>query len=156
MKVRCMIVIGALTLLLTGLCADTLTIDFIRLMTAPQQKQAGLHRLTSLQRKALNNAILDLILRFAMGDSSVKSGAVEYLKNDGWEEVTVQGTITIASEEYLVVNGGIWTYVLEPYGYIYLQNFQAGEKYLGKMGFVSCEIMDADGDVTNFWTESTK
>ena len=48
------------------------------------------------------------------------------------------------------------TYVLEPYGYAYLHNFQAGEKYLGKMGFASCEIMDADGDVKNFWTESTK
>lgn len=145
-----------LTLLLTGLSADTPTIDFLSLLTAPQQKQAGLHRLNSPQKKALNNAILDLMLRFSMNDASIKNGAVEYLKNDGWEEVTVQGTITISSEEYLVVDGGIWTYVLEPYGYAYLPNFQAGEKYLGKMGFVSSEIIDANGDVTDFWTESTK
>lgn len=156
MKVKFIVLICALTLLLTGLSADTPIIDFLSLLTATQQKQSGLNRLNSLQKKALNNAILDLMLRFTMDDASIKNGAVNYLKDDGWEEVTVRGTMTTKSQEYLVVDGDIWTYVLEPYGYTYLHNFQAEEKYLGKMGFASCEIIDADGDVTNFWTESTK
>ena len=73
MKTKSIILICTLTLLLTGLSADTPTIDFLSLMTAPQQKYAGLHRLNSLQKKALNNAILGLMLRFAMADSSIKT-----------------------------------------------------------------------------------
>lgn len=73
MKTKFMILMCTLTLLLTGLSADTPTIDFLSLMTAPQQKHARLHRLNSLQKKALNNAILGLMLRFAMADSSIKT-----------------------------------------------------------------------------------
>ncbi|MDE0298524.1 MAG: hypothetical protein OXN17_07830 [Candidatus Poribacteria bacterium] len=66
----------------TGLSADTPTIDFLNLLSGPQQQQPGLYRLNSLQKKALNNAILDLMLRFTMTDASIKNGAVEYPKND--------------------------------------------------------------------------
>ena len=84
---------------------------------------------------------------------SIEKSAIEYLKNDGWEEVEVRGTREINSETYLIVDKGAFTYILEPISYFY--DLGPG-KYLGKMSWTSSEIIDADGDEIRFWTESTE
>lgn len=83
----------------------------------------------------------------------------EYLKNDGWEEVRVSGTQELKinewsdPQEYLIVEEGIWTYILEPRTFSF--RLDPG-KYLGKMNMTSCEIIDSDGDTIEFWTKDTR
>ena len=154
-------------------------------MDAEERRMAGLHKLTPSEKKALNAGIIELIaLIHLKGSLSTDSGVVEYLRNqgdledaaveyledegelkhaavkfledNGWDEVTVLGTREINSEEYLVVEKGITTYILEPRGYFFSYSWSRGNKYFGNMGYTSCEIIDSDGSIANFWTEDTE
>ena len=133
--------------------------DFFSILLTPeQQRHGGLHKLSQRERNTLSNSlteIFNLVFRLKeMGDS-----AVEYLKNDGWEEVNILGTRELKidewsdSQEYLIVEKGIWTYILEPRTFLW--GLVSG-KYLGKMGMTSCKIIDSDGDTIEFWTKDIR
>lgn len=104
------------------------------------------------------NSLME-IFNFILRSKEMGNSAVKYLKNDGWEEVEVLGTRELKidewsdSEEYLIVEEGIWTYILEPRTYFF--RLDPGT-YLGKMNLTSCEIIDSDGDTIEFWTKDTK
>ena len=131
---------------------------FSILLTPEQQIQSGLHKLSQRERSSLANSLMEMfnsIFRSKqMGDS-----AVEYLKNEGWEEVKVLGTRELKidkwsdSEEYLIVEEGIWTYILESRTFFF--QLDPGT-YLGKMGLTSSEIIDSDGDSIEFWTKDRR
>ena len=133
--------------------------DFFSILLTPeQQAQSGLHKLSQKERSSLSNLLMEMFNVFLhskkMGDS-----ALEYLKNDGWKEVKVLGTHELKidewsdTQEYLIVEEGIWTYILEPRTLFFSL---APGKYLGKMGLTSCEIIDSDGDTIEFWTKDTR
>jgi len=128
--------------------------DLLGLILKPEQQiQCGLHKLTPKERQSLCSVLGYLISSSRLGDS-----AKAYLENEGWEEVRVLGTRNLkldgdsAAEEYTIVEGGVWTYILEPYGY----SFLTPGTYLGQMNFVSCEIIDTGGNVLHFWTKDTQ
>lgn len=128
-------------------------VDWLSITLKPQEKRkCGLHKLSQKEQSALNSAITKLIMLIS-NSHSLENSAIEYLKNDGWEEVEVRGTREIKSETYLIVEKGAFTYILEPRSYSY--DLSPG-KYLGKMGWTSSEIINADGDEVSFWTESTE
>jgi len=128
--------------------------DIISILLKPQQqRQCGIHKLSASERASLEKVFLLLLRSNRLGNS-----AVEYLKNEGWEEVKVLGTRTMKldddsePEEYVIVEKGAWTYILEPQTYSSL----SPGTHLGKMGFTSCEIIDSDGDTIDFWTAETR
>ena len=128
--------------------------DLISILLKPQQqRQCGLHKLSASERASLES-VFKLLLR----SSQLRDSAVEYLKNEGWEEVKVLGTRTMKldddsePEEYVIVEKGAWTYILEPQTYSSL----SPGTHLGKMGFTSCEIIDSDGETIDFWTAETR
>ena len=154
-------------------------------MDAGEQRKAGLHKLTLSEKKALNAGIIQLFALIHMKDSlstdsdavqylrnqgeledaaveyledegELKHAAVKYLKDNGWDEVTVLGTREIKSEDYLIVQKGYTTYILEPRGYFNSYSWARGNKYFGNMGYTSCEIIDSDGSTADFWTEDTE
>ena len=154
-------------------------------MDADEQRKAGLHKLTPSEKKALNAGIIELFalihlkgslstdsdvveylrnqgdledaaIEYLEGEGELKHAAVKYLEDNGWDEVTVLGTREINSEEYLVVDKGFTTYILEPRGYFNSFSWSRGNKYFGNMGYTSCEIIDSDGSIANFWTEDTE
>ena len=150
--------------LLLGIC----TIGFVQnnipgdffsvLLTSKQQVQGGLHKLSQKERSSLSNSLME-IFNAVLRSQKIGNSAVEYLKNDGWEEVKVLGTRELKinkwsdSEEYLIVEEGVWTYILEPKTLLF--QLDPGT-YLGKMGLTSCEIIDSDGDTIEFWTKDTR
>lgn len=95
-------------------------------------------------------------VEFLQDEGELGYVAVQYLNDEGWDEVTVLGTREIDSEDHLVVRKGYTTYILEPRGYFRSRSWDRGEKYLGKMSWTSCEIIEDDGDSTNFWTHDTE
>ena len=154
-------------------------------MDAEEQRMAGLHKLTPSEKKALSAGIIELYalihlkeslatdsgvveylrnqgdledaaIEYLEDEGELKHAAVEYLKDNGWDEVTVLGTREINSEEYLVVEKGYTTYILEPRGYFNSYSWSRGNEYFGNMGYTSCEIIDSDGSIANFWTEDTE
>ena len=128
---------------------------FSILLTPKQQRQSGLHKLTPAERNNLSNSIMEFF-RTIMKSKEIGDSAVEFLKNDGWEEVKVVGTRRLKldqwsdPEEYLIVEESVWTYTLESRTYFFKLN---PGKYLGKMGLSTSEIIDSDGDVIRFWTK---
>lgn len=112
----------------------------------------GLHKLDEEEYQNLENAIDALLRSSALGDS-----AVEYLKREGWEMVEVEGTERmqlegdVSSEEYTFVKKGFATYILKPKSYSPL----LPGKYLGKMGYLSCDIIGRNGTPVGFWTKKT-
>ena len=152
------------TSLLLGFCAigsvqNRPSDDFFStLLTPEQQIQGGIHKLSQRERSTLANSLTE-IFNFVFRSKQMGDSAVEYLKNDGWEEVNVLGTRELKidewsdSEEYLIVEEGVWTYILEPRTFLWGLN---PGKYLGKMGITSCEIIDSDGDTIEFWTKDTR
>ena len=128
--------------------------DLISILLKPQQqRQCGLHKLSASERASLESVFKLLLRSSQLGDS-----AVEYLKNEGWEEVKVLGERTMKldddsePEEYVIAEKGAWTYILEPKSFSSL----SPGTYLGQMSFTSCEIIDSDGDTVDFWTEDTR
>ncbi|MBN1274527.1 MAG: hypothetical protein JXB26_19880 [Candidatus Aminicenantes bacterium] len=123
------------------------------LLTPQQQRQCGVHKLSASERASLAGVFHLLLRSSRLGDS-----AVEYLKDEGWDEVKVLGKRTMRldedsdPEEYIIAEKGAWTYILEPKTF---SSISPGT-YLGKMGFTSCEIIDSDGDTVEFWTEDTR
>ena len=120
--------------------------DIIDILLRPEeQKQCGIPKLNPIERKSLNNIFYSLL-----SGSKLEESAKLYLENEGWEEVEIIGTrVMEGGEEYLVIYCSPWTYILEPKTYSSL----TPGKYLGQMGYTSCEIIDYDGDVVEFWTE---
>ena len=128
--------------------------DLISILLNPQQqRQCGLHKLSASERASLAR-IFNLLLR----SSQLSDSAVEYLKNEGWEEVKVLGERTMKidedsePEEYVIAEKGAWTYILEPKTFSSLSS----GTYLGQMSFTSCEIIDSDGSTVGFWTKDTR
>ena len=150
--------------LLMGICTiasvqNRTPSDFFSVLLTPQQQlQGGLHKLSQKERSTLSNSLME-IFNFIFRSKELGESAVEYLKNDGWEEVKVLGTHELKidewsdPEEYLIVEEGVWTYILEPRTFFF--GLDPGT-YLGKMGVTSCEIIDSDGDTIEFWTKDTK
>lgn len=150
--------------LLMGICAigyvqNRNADDFFSILLTPEQQiQGGLYKLSQKQRSTLANSLME-IFNFIHRSKQLGDSAVEYLKNDGWEEVNVLGTRELKidewsdAEEYLIVEKGIWIYILEPRTYFFRLNSGI---YLGKMNMTSCEIIDSDGDTIEFWTKDTK
>lgn len=133
--------------------------DFFSILLTPeQQMKGGLHKLSQIERNILSKSLME-IFNFIYTSKEVGDSAVEYLKNDGWEEVRVLGTQELRIDEwsdlqeYLIVEEGIWTYILEPRTFFF--RLDPG-KYLGKMNMTSCEIIDSDGDTIEFWTKDTR
>lgn len=133
--------------------------DFFDIMwTSKQQIEFGLHKLSKSERSLLSKSMTDLFT-FMVKSKELGDSAVEYLKEEGWEEVVVVGKKRLKldrwsePEEYLIVEESYWTYVLEPRTYYYQLN---PGKYLGKMSYSSCEIIDSDGDIIEFWTKEKK
>ena len=146
--------IASVTLCGMVLSQDSTSKDlFSILLTPQQQRQCGLQKLSASERASLAG-----IFSLVLGSSRLGESAVEYLKNEGWEEVKVLGERTMRidedsdPEEYVIAEKGAWTYILEPKTYSSL----SPGTYLGKMGFTSCEIIDSDGDTVGFWTEDTR
>lgn len=142
-----------------GYVQNKKNVDFFSILFTPkQQTEYGLHKLTQRERKSLSNYLMQF---FSSITKSKKIGdsAVEFLKNDGWEEVKVIGKQKLKlnkhsnAQEYLIVENWPWTYILESRTYYY--KLEPG-KYLGKMGYTSSEIIDSDGDIVKFWTEDKK
>ncbi len=155
-------------------------------MNPQQQRQGGLHKLTPSERKSLEKSVWQLVFKitsrskptsaklensaveYLRNNGELEDAAVEYLKDEGelgtaavgylkdagWDEVRVLGTREINSAEYLVAEAGNYTYILESKRYLY--TLSRPGQYLGNMGFSSCEIIDSDGDVVDFWTEDTE
>lgn len=133
---------------------DQVQKDLIDSILKPElQKQCGLQKLTSTERQSLCS-----IFQSLMSVDQISDSAKVYLENEGWEEVRVLGTRWLKededseAEECLIVKKRVWTYILEPRT---STNLIPG-RYLGKMGFTSCEIIDYNGDVVEFWTKDTK
>lgn len=127
--------------------------DFLSLFLKPDmQRQCGIHKLSQEEKSSLANVFRTLFEVNRFGDS-----AVEYLKNEGWEEVEVIGTRRVKldedsnPEEYLIVKEGNRTYFLEPR----TSSLRPG-KYLGQMGSSSCEIIDSNGSAVRFWTKDKR
>jgi len=131
------------------LLADTESKDIIDiLLNTEEQKRCGILKLNPNERKNLN-AIFYSLLSVPKLEESAKL----YLENEGWEEVEVIGTrVMETGGEYLIVYCAPWTYILESKTY---SSLNPG-KYLGQMSYTSCEIIDYDGDVVEFWTEDTE
>jgi len=122
------------------------------LFTPKEQQELGLQKLSASERKALGDLFEIMLSSSSLGDS-----AVEYLKEEGWEEVRVIGTRSLNldgwdDKEYVIVEEGAWTYILEPRSYSTLRP----GRYLGDMGLTSCEIIDSDGDTVGFWTKDKR
>lgn len=117
------------------------------------QESFGISKLSETERNKLSKLYLDLLKSNQLGQSSIN-----YLLNEGWEEVTVLGTRRLklqeygVAQDYLIVDASVWTYILDPFTFSYL----SPGRYLGKMSFVSCEIIDHDGSAVMFWTEDTQ
>ncbi len=126
--------------------------------TPQQQVQGGLHKLSRKERSILADSLTE-IFNYLLRSQKIGDSAVEHLKNEGWEEVKVLGTRELKidewsdSEEYLIVEEGVWTYILEPRTFFF--QLDPGT-YLGKMSITSCEIIDSDGDTIEFWTKDTR
>jgi hypothetical protein len=124
--------------------------DPLSFLNQTQQQQCGIHKLSVSERRTLGRWFSVLF-----NSNKVADSALEYLKNEGWVEVNVLGVKTLkvdewsVAEDFLIVQSGLWTYVLEPRSY----NMLRRGKYLGKMGMTSCEIIDSSGAIVNFWTE---
>ncbi|RKU38657.1 hypothetical protein C6496_05535 [Candidatus Poribacteria bacterium] len=120
--------------------------------------KGGLHKLSQIERNILSKSLME-IFNFIYTSKEVGDSAVECPKNDGWEKVRVLGTQELKidewsdPQEYLIVEEGIWTYILEPRTFSF--RLDPG-KYLGKMNMTSCEIIDSDGDTIEFWTKDTR
>ena len=111
--------------LLMGICTigsvqNKISSDFFSILLTPEQQvQGGLHKLSQTERNTLSNSLME-IFNFILRSKKLGESAVEYLKNEGWEEVKVLGTQELKidewsdSEEYLIVEKGVWTYILEP------------------------------------------
>lgn len=126
--------------------------DLLSVLLKPQQqKQCGLQKLSQRERQSLNQVLLE-ILNLTRQSRELGDSAVEYLKNEGWEEVEVLDTSNLNFDDNVFAEAGVWTYILEPMTF---SSLRPGT-YLGEMGFVSCEIIDSDGDVVRFWTKDTK
>lgn len=150
--------------LLLGICTigsvqNKATDDFFSILLTPEQQiQGGLYKLSRKERSTLTNSLME-IFNSVFRSKKVGDSAIEYLKNDGWEEVNVLGTRELKidewsdSEEYLIVEEGVWTYILEPRTFFF--QLDPGT-YLGKMSVTSCEIIDSDGDTIEFWTKDTR
>jgi|GEM_PF-6738735 len=128
-------------------------VDLFSIFLKPeQQEHCGLYKLSQAERNSLAKICL------ALCSSSLGDSAVEYLKNEGWEEVKVLGTRRLklhewsVVEEYLIAEKGAWTYILEPRS---SSSLRPG-KYLGKMGSSSCEIINSNGDAVRFTTEDKR
>ena len=157
------ILIATISLLL-GFCAigsvqNRPSDDFFSILLTPeQQRHGGLHKLSQRERSKLSNSLME-VFNFVLGSKKMGDSAIEYLKNDGWKEVNVLETRELKinawsdPQEYLIVEEGVWTYILEPRTFLW--GLDPG-KYLGKMGMTSCEIIDSDGDTIEFWTKDTK
>lgn len=133
--------------------ARTQVRDIFSALSPAQQQRCGLHRLSSSELEALSELFSSALQSIQLGDS-----AISYLKNEGWEEVTVLGTKRMKFDEFsieddfVIAETRVWTYILEPRG---SSNLRPG-KYLGKMGYSSCEVIDSDGDTLRFRTAKTK
>jgi len=122
------------------------------LLRLEEQKHCGIPKLNPIERKNLNNVFYSLLNSLA-SRSKLEESAKLYLENEGWDEVEVIGTRAMEEgEEYLIVYCSPWTYILEPKTY---SSLDLG-KYLGQMSYTSCEIIDYDGDIVEFWTEDTE
>jgi hypothetical protein len=128
--------------------------SLLDMILTPQQKQScGLHKLNAEEQKRLEVVFAALLSGSGLGDS-----AVEYLKSEGWDEVKVLGTKRLRlengddAEEYTIVEKGATTYILEPKTYASL----SPGRYMGKMGYTSCEIIKRDGSTARFWTKDTR
>lgn len=122
--------------------------DIIDTLLSPErQKLCGIPKLNSIERRNLNN-----IFQILLSGSNLEQSAKLYLENEGWEEVEIIGTRTTDTGEYLVVYCSPWTYILEPQIYSSL----TPGRYLGQMGYTSCQIIDYGGELVEFWTEDTE
>ncbi len=132
---------------------NTKSQDIIDILLRPEeQKHCGIPKLNPIERKNLNNVFYSLLNGLA-SRSKLEESAKLYLENEGWEEVEVIGTRAMEEgEKYLIVYCSPWTYILEPKTY---SSLDPG-KYLGQMSYTSCEIIDYDGDIVEFWTEDTE
>lgn len=126
----------------------------LEIILTPQQKQScGIQKLNASEQKSLEAVFAKVISGNSLGDS-----AVEYLKSEGWNEVQVLGTKRLRLEddddaqEYTIVEKGSTTYILEPKTYADL----SPGRYLGKMGYTSCEIIKRSGSTARFWTKDTR
>jgi hypothetical protein len=123
------------------------------LLSTAQQQSIGLNKLSATEQRNLEGVFASILSSSALGDS-----AVEYLKSEGWDEVKVLGTKELKldgdsdAEEYTIAQKGAFTYILEPKTFSSL----TPGRYLGKMGFVSCEIINRSGSTVRFWTKETK
>jgi hypothetical protein len=124
-----------------------------KIIPEEQQRSCGLHKLNDSEIANLDELFMTILSMNNLGDS-----AIEYLKNEGWSEVKVLGMRRIQLNEdsypqdYLIAEKGSLTYLLEPRSY---SRLSAG-KYLGKMGYISCEIIDKNGTVVRFRTAETR
>jgi len=136
-----------------SICIFGQSADYISLITKAKPNKDGSYNLAKEQAINLNQLIGSLLEKDTLGES-----AIAYLQNDGWKKVEVKGMRRLKLEdeddtdEYLIVYCSPYTYILEPRTYSSLQPGQ----YLGKMGFVTCEIIDRNGDEENFWTKDTR
>lgn len=139
------IIIGVLSLL--GITTITLTQydksqDFLSRVLSPEQFQKfGLHKLSQEERISLGD-----FFSFLVGSSSLGNSAVEYLKNEGWEEIRILGTRRLTLDDwsgersYLIVEVRSRTYICR------LDSSFSPGKYLGQKSGSSIDIIDRDGD----------
>ena len=126
---------------------------FSMIFSKTEQQKFGLHKLDPSERKNLANLFSSIVQ-----NNQLRKSALKYLKDEGWEEVEILGTRTLKmdkysdEEEYVIAQEGVWLYILEPK---YYSTLLPGT-YLGDMGFISCEIIDRDGNKVEFWTKETK
>lgn len=158
-RTACVLLLMAPLVLFTiGAASPKTHKDLLDLVVTPELRTAcGLHKLTEQEHKYLSSTLSQFV-GMILKRREVGQSAKAYLENEGWEEVRVIGTRRLKldedheAQEYVIVEAGVWTYILEPYVFA---NLTPGS-YLGQMGFVSCEVIDRDGHVVRFWTEDTR
>ena len=138
------IIIGMLSLLIITTIALTQfdsSQDFLSRVLSPEQFQKfGLHKLSQEERNSLGN-----YCSFLFGLNSLGDSAVEYLKNEGWEEIRVLGERRLTIDEwsgerrYLIVEIGFRTYACR------LGSSYGPGKYLGQKSGSSIDIINRNG-----------
>jgi len=139
-----MTVIGMFSLLFISTLALTKynnSQDFFSRILSPEQFQLfGLNKLSQEERNALGK-----YFSFVVGSNSLCDSAVEYLKNEGWEEIQVLGERRLTLDEwsgerrYLIVEIGFRTYACR------LGSSYGPGKYLGQKSGSSIDIINRNG-----------
>jgi hypothetical protein len=138
-------IIGILSLLIVTNIALTQydkSQDLLSRLLSPEQFQKfGLHKLSQEERNSLGTYFSFLVELTSLGDS-----AIEYLKNEGWEEIRVLGERRLALDEwsgerrYLIVEVRSRTFICR------LGSSYSPGKYLGQKSGSTIDIIDRNGN----------